>query len=119
MGEVVNLPEMTTELLRLSKLLDDALAYLRRATEEYAETEHAYREAKARAWIEVPTGTVPEREAHVNGATAQLRKRRDLAEGMKQAALEAVRSRRAQLSAIQTLANAHREEAALARTGPQ
>jgi hypothetical protein len=115
----VNLPEMTTEMLRLSKLLDDALAYLRRSTEEYAEAEHAYRLSKATAWVDAPAGTVAEREARINGATAGLRKQRDLAEGMKQAALEAVRSRRAQLSAIQTLSNAHREEAALARTEPR
>lgn len=115
----MNLPELTAELLRLSALLDDALGYLRRSTVEYAEAEHAYREAKARAWIEVPPGTVAEREARINGATAGLRKTRDLADGMRHAAIEAVRSRRAQLSAIQTLSNAHREEAALARTEPR
>lgn len=111
--------DLTTEMLRLSKLLDDALAYLRRSSEEYAEAEAIYRVAKAKAWIETPTGTVAEREARINGATAGLRQKRDLADGMRQAALEAVRSRRAQLSALQTIANANREEAVLARTGPQ
>lgn len=115
----MNLPELTTEMLRLSKLLDDALGYLRRSTEEYAEAEHAYRLAKASAWIEAPAGTVAEREARINGATASMRRTRDLADGMKSAAMEAVRSRRAQLSALQTLAGAYREEAQLARTGPQ
>lgn len=114
----MNLPDLTAELLRLSKLLDDALGYLRRSTEQYADAEHVYRLEKARAWIETPAGTVAEREAAVNGATAKLRRDRDLAEGMKQAGLEAVRSRRAQLSALQTLAGAYREEAMLARTGP-
>lgn len=111
--------DLTTEMLRLSKLLDDALAYLRRSSEEYADAEHVYREAKARAWVEAPEGTVMAREAWVNGTTAAIRRRRDLADGMRQAALEAVRSRRAQLSALQTIANANREEAALARTGPE
>lgn len=115
----MNNVELMQEMLRFSKLLDDALAYLRRATGEYAEAEHVYRKAKARAWVEFAGGTVAEREAKVNGATAALRKQRDLAEGMKRAALEAVRSRRAQLSALQTLANAEREEAAFARTGPE
>lgn len=114
----MNLPELTTELLRLSRLLDDALSYLRRATEEYAEAEAIYRVAKAHAWIEVASGTVPEREAAVNGSTAVLRQKRDLADGMRQAALEAIRSRRGQLSAVQTLANAYREDAAFSRTGP-
>lgn len=110
---------LTAELLRLSKLLDDALSYLRRSTAEYADAEHAYRQGKARAWLDQREGTVPEREAWVNGLTADLRRKRDLAEGMRQAALEAVRSRRAQLSALQTIAGAAREEAMLARTGPE
>lgn len=105
--------------MRLSKLLDDALSYLGRQVREYADAEQTYRQAKARAWVEAPAGTVPEREAHVNGLTAEERRAKDLAEGMRQAALEAVRSRRAQISALQTLANQRREEAAFARTGPE
>jgi hypothetical protein len=38
---------------------------------------------------------------------------------MRQAALEAVRSRRAQVSMTQTLLNADREEMAFSRTGPE
>jgi hypothetical protein len=115
----LNLPDLYAEMIRLSGLLDDALNYLGRQTKEFAEAEADYRHAKARAWVEAPKGTVPEREAWVNGVTADQRKRRDLADGMRQAGLEAVRSRRAQLSALQTISNAHREEAALARTGPE
>lgn len=115
----MNAAEITDEMIRLSRLLDDALSYLSRQVKEYAEAEHAYRMGKAKAWLESPAGTVPERESFVNGVTADLRKPRDLADGMRQAALEAVRSRRAQLSALQTAANAHREEAGLARYGPE
>jgi len=115
----MNIESLTTELLRLSALLDDALGYLRRSVGEYAAAEAAYRQEKAKAWLTAPAGTVAEKEAHVNGSTAELRKQRDLADGMRQAALEAVRSRRAQLSALQSIAAAHREEAAFDRTGPR
>lgn len=80
----------------------------------FRSTENAYREGKAKAWVEAPEGTVPEREAWLNGVTAHLRQQRDLADGRRQAALEAVRSRGAQLSACQTLPNAHRAEAEFA-----
>jgi hypothetical protein len=112
----VNLSELTDELLRLSRLIDSGLTALRDQAVEYSTAEHDYRMARAQAWVQAPDGTVPEREAWVDGHTAPQRKRRDLAEHMRQAALEAVRSRRGQLSAIQTLANAHRAEAEFVRT---
>lgn len=112
------LVEMQSELLRLSRLLDQGLQALRDQATEYADAEHDYRRAKAAAWLSAPEGTVPEREAWVNGHTASERRRRDLADAMRTAALEAVRSRRGQLSAIQTLSNAHRAEAELAGRGP-
>ena len=109
--------EVADEMRRLSRLLDQGLAALRDQSRELAEAEREYRRAKALAWVEAPAGTVPEREAWVNGHTAELRYARDLADGVRQAALEAVRSRRTQVSALQTLLNADREEAAFARTG--
>jgi hypothetical protein len=48
-----------------------------------------------------------------------LRHRRDLADGQRLAALEACRSRRTQLSALQSLLAAHKSEADFARTGPR
>lgn len=110
--------ELIAEAMRLSGLLDDALSYLRRQTVEYASSENAYRKAKAEAWLKCPSGTVPEREAAVNAAVADQRQVRDLADGMRQAALEAVRSRRAQISALQSMLNAQKAEADFARTGP-
>lgn len=116
---MTGLPE---EMARLARLLDKGLEALRDQSTEFAEAERSYRQAKATAWVEVlaalPKGTVPEREAWVNGATADARYRRDLAEGMRQAALESVRSRRGQISALQTMLNADRAEADFARTGP-
>lgn len=114
----MNLADVPDEMRRLSRLLDQGLAALRDQAREVAEAEQEYRKAKATAWLQAPAGTVPEREAWVNGQTADLRYRRDLADGLRQAALEAVRSRRTQVSALQTLLNAHREETAFDRTGP-
>ena len=103
----------------MSELLDKGLSALREQAHAYAATENAYRKFKAACWLDAPDGTVPERQAWVDGQCADQRRERDLAEGMRQAALEAVRSRRAQISAWQTLLNADREEAAFARTGPR
>lgn len=107
------------EARRLSKLLDDALSYVRGQASEAAQAENDYRKAKSVAWVEAPEGTVPEREAYVNGVTADARQRRDLAESLLRAGFEAVKSRRQQLSVLQTVVNADREEAAYTRTGPE
>lgn len=113
----MNPVELATELRRLSDLLDQALAYLKEQTFEYANAEDAYRLAKAKALLNAE-GTVSEKEAHSVLATSEERRRAHLAEGMRQAALEAVRSRRAQLSAIQTLINAFKQELEFAQYGP-
>lgn len=111
--------EMYAEASRLSALIDQGLSAMREHATSYADAEAAYRKAKAKAWVDAPDGMLAkEKEAWVDSTTADLRRTRDVAEAMKQAALEAVRSRRSQLSAVQTFANAHREEAGLARTGP-
>lgn len=110
--------ELADEMRRLSRLLDSGLAALRDQAHELAESEQEYRQAKATAWLTAPEGTVPERDAWVGGQTAKQRHRRDLAEGMRQAALEAVRARRTQVSALQSLMAAERAEAEFSRTGP-
>jgi hypothetical protein len=112
----MSLPEIADEMARLSRLLDQGLAALRDQARELAEAEREYRRAKAQAWVTAPEGTVPQREAFVNGVTADLRYVRDLADGMRSAALEAVRSRRTQVSALQSLLAAHRAEAEFDRT---
>lgn len=115
----MNVLEANAELARLSRLLDQGLAALRDQARELAEAEAEYRKAKSLAYVQITEGTVPEREAAVNGVCADLRYKRDLADGMRTAALEAVRSRRTQISALQSLLAAHREEAAFSRTGPE
>jgi hypothetical protein len=111
----MDLDTLTAEAWRLSGLLDKGVAALRQAGVDYAEAEHAYRSAKAMAYLETESGTVAEREAHVYALVGELARIRDLADGQKVAALEAVRSRRAQLSAIQSVLAAYRAESELAR----
>lgn len=107
-----------TEVHRLSTLIDDGIRALKQYAQETAVAEYDYRKAKAIAWQTAPPGTVPMREAWVDAETAEQRQRLDLAEGSRSAALEAVRSRRQQLSAVQSLLAAYKAEADFARTGP-
>jgi len=114
------LSDAFAEANRLSRLIDAAIEAMKNTTVESAVAERDYRKAKAEAWVRVKPEDMlaKEKEAWVDAETSDLRYRRDLADGMRQAALEAVRSRRAQLSKVQTFVNAEREEAAFARTGP-
>lgn len=125
----VNLREYNDELLRLSRLLDAGLEMLRDQAHVLAEAENAYRKGRSEAWFRCPNdlpGTkaadrewiAARREDWIAGETAELRKARDIAEGMKVAALEAVRSRKTQISSLQTLLNAYQEQARFDRTGP-
>jgi hypothetical protein len=106
---------LTVEAMRLSALLDKGIVALRDAGVAFAEAEHRYRAESAMAYLETESGTVAEREAHVYALVGGHRRARDLADGQRVAALEAVRSRRAQLSAIQSVLSAHRAEAELSR----
>jgi hypothetical protein len=111
----MDLETLTAEAWRLSQLLDKGIMALRDAAVAYAEAEHEYRTRNAMAYLETESGTVAEREAHVYALVGDYRRARDLADGQKLAALEAVRSRRAQLSALQSILSAYRAEAELAR----
>lgn len=106
----MNLAEMIQEADRLSKKIDEGVRELSNAASEQAEAEHIYRLEKARAWIEISDGTAGERAARVDGVTAGFRRDRDLAEARRQTAVEALRSRRAQLSMLQTAATSLRAE---------
>lgn len=122
----MNLPEMQTEMLRLSHLIDAGIEMLRDQARAVADAEMAYRKAKAQAWVSCPMDppevragerewTAARREAHVDAQTADLRRDRDIAEALREAAREAVRARRTQLSALQSLLAAERSEMELAR----
>jgi len=112
-----SMEQLVQEARRLSDLLDKGVQALRASAIDYAEAEHNYRHQHAIAYLQTE-GTVAEREAQTYVAMGELRRDRDIADGIRSAALEAVRARRTQLSALQSLLAAHRSEADFARTGP-
>lgn len=111
--------DLLSEMYRLSGLIDNGVKALIEASSNYAHAEDAYRAAKARVFLSLHDMTVAEKEARVDQACSTERLTRNLAEGQRLAALEALRSRRQQLSALQTVANAVKAELDLARTGPE
>jgi hypothetical protein len=114
---IIDLPTLMDEAERLSSLLDKGVQALRDAAVSVAKAEHEYRRAHAEAYLST-SGTVGERDAQAYLMIDDKRFQRDVAENAKLAALEALRSRRAQLSAVQSLLTAHKAEADFARTGP-
>jgi hypothetical protein len=114
----VNAADLNVQLLEAADRLRGSLADLETRSVNYAKAERSYRLAKSTAYL-ATTGTVGEREAHAESAINELRYQRDLADGLRTSALEAVRSNRGVLSAVQTLANLYREEASFDRTGPE
>lgn len=112
------LSELIDEARRLSGLIDRGVTALRDAGVAYAAAEHEYRSANAAAYLD-SSGTVAEREARAYEAVGELRHNRDVLDATRLAALEAVRSRRTQLSALQSILAAHRAEAEFDRTGPR
>ena len=105
----MTLLELMAEVRRLSDKIDAGVTELNRSAIASANAEWTYRKAKAVAWQSIE-GTAKEREALVDSATADERRVRDLAEAGRQASLEALRSRRQQLSACQTLVSAIKVE---------
>jgi hypothetical protein len=117
MSDLFTPAQLCTELLERSRQLDAAHDELRRCSFDYASAENQYRKAKALAYL-AAEGPVAERQAVVDTKVENERYHAHLAEGLRVAALESVRSRRAQLTAVQTIVNATRSELELARTGP-
>lgn len=102
-------------------LLDDSLAFGRRAAEEYAEADDAYRVAHARTFVEAKDAGATDQMAKAKAdlATEGVRKRARMAESMDKLAVEAVRSRRTQVSAEQSKLRAFDAEAEMSRYTPE
>lgn len=114
------LPEdLNIELLRLSRKLEQATDSLRGAAVEFAEAENDYRRTKAQTYLVAKTAnekaTIPQLEAIIDRESEKERKRAYLARAMKEATLEQVKSLRAQLSALQTIAATTRTEMEMTR----
>ena len=116
-----------TSTHELNALLMEAVEDVRVACRELeqrsrdaAVADQAWREARARAFVQTE-GTVAQREADVEIRTGDLRYKAKLAEDLRVSALEAGRSKRAIVSAFQSIASTARSEAELlkyADTGP-
>ena len=115
----MNSAEMAVEARRLTRLLDGALAFLKEQVKASAAAERDYRKAKSEAWLRVPDGTAAQKEAWVDAHTADLRYQRDLAAGMEKASHQAIRARLAEMSLLQSVANAYKAEASFDRYGPE
>lgn len=111
----MDINQLGNEIFRLSALLEKGIASLLDASKRSSHAEHKLRMSVSKAWVEAPKGTVPQREAWVEAQTADEKLELDLADADRYTALEAVRSRRAQLSALQSVMAAHRAEVELAR----
>jgi hypothetical protein len=114
----MTLSELVAEARRLSAKIDEGVRSLTTSAATSAKAEHTYRLARARAWVSTQ-GTAQQRLDEVNAATAGERLDRDLAEAGRQAALEALRSRRQQLSMCQSLLSAFKSELDHSKYGPE
>ena len=118
---MITTSELFVEFKMRSQQVDDALAYLRKAVTEWADAEEVYRREKAKSYLahKARTRQVADAKSLAEIDCSKLMHACHIADGMKQAALENVRARRAQLSALQSIAAMNREEAGFAKTGPQ
>lgn len=114
----MNAAEIAKRMLDAKADCDAAHAELEAAALKAQEAERIYRLAKATA-ILATSGTVQEREARMDQATADVRYVAKLADDYKVAMLERVRTSRQWLSNLQSLAAADRAEAELARWEPR
>lgn len=111
--------ELNFHILSTARQLTVACDELESWAVRYANAHRDFKREWAKALVSQTTGTVDQRKAHADIDSDELRFQNYLTEGMMQASLERVRSLRGILSAFQTLANKHKEEAAFGRTGPQ
>jgi hypothetical protein len=113
MTDFITPAQLNSEMIRLSRDLDVAHQELVDQSHAWAKSEGKYRLAKANAYL-ASTGTVQARQAHVDKVTDSERIEAHLSDALRVAALERVRNVRAQLSALQSVANAVRSEVEMA-----
>lgn len=105
-------------MIETSRELDAAQAELVGMAQEDALKASKARRVRARAYL-ATEGTVGVREALTDQEAGTAMYEAHLAKGLHQSALEAVRNKRAQLSALQSIASSVRAEAELAKYGPE
>lgn len=106
--------ELVEAMLQASAELQSSLAEHDRCVRVAAAADRDRALAEAVAYL-AASGTVDARKAYMTKATLNERYADKLAEGLERSALEAIRSRRQVLSALQSIGKAIVEEAGLAR----
>jgi len=119
MPKETSLANLSEDLQSTSKELLGECDELTKAAREYANRENAYRMARAKAMLEAPKDTVDMKKAFVDSVTEKERLAAHVSEGLLDATRERVRSLRAVLSALQTIAGSYKAEADFSRTGPR
>ena len=114
----MNVSGIIDEGRRLSESLDNALRTHKTASTDAAHADVAFRKAWATAYLRAD-GTVKHREATADLETADARLAWLLADGSRVSELEVIRSRRQQISLLQSEAAAFRAEAEVGAYGPQ
>lgn len=118
----MNLSEMAERGRGLSKSLNGALDEHRVQAVNAADAEHVYRRTRAERWAQakgLEMRSAKERQDWVDAQSADQRRDRDMAQALAQSALEVIRSRRAQMSLLQSEMAAHKSEAEFSRTAPE
>lgn len=113
----VTLVEIEQEIMRFSRLLDAGLAKLRDTAKEYAAADVAYKRKYSESFLKADGAGIQREQVAASESLAEREAVKHL-EGLNVAALEAVRSRRTQISALMTLLAAHKAEAEFSRVGP-
>lgn len=115
--------ELDEEIRRVSAEVDKALKFLYETSRKAPEADSVYRMRKSQERLRIESeladngikATVPSVDARVMLEVGNERLEAKIQESMRDAAREAVRSRRAQLSALQSISAGMRAEAELAR----
>lgn len=110
-----SLSDLQATMALVAQVMRKAIPTHEKAVTESAAAQSRWREERAKHYLkaEGPVGT---REAEAEAATAGLRYEALLREGLERSALEAIKSYRQELSALQSVAAAFREEAKFERT---
>jgi hypothetical protein len=107
-----------TDLANLYEELHRLSAELRERGLACAEHDSHYKRQWAKEFLKADAKTVSEREATANFNCSVQHREALIARALEKSATEAVRCRRQQISALQTLASAYKAEAEFVRTAP-
>ena len=114
----MNAADLAKAMLACKTEIDASLRDCEVKIHEDASAERKFKIAWASAYL-ASSGTVGERDAHCEKATAYERYAAKMAEGLRRSAFQAVESKRQWLSALQSLASLSKSEAQLTRWEPR